>query len=170
MRCARVRRLAEEYGDGGLSAELRARIEEHIGGCARCARSVALARGIRETLASAPTMKAPSGFTERVMASVYREALGGARSGASEAVEARGESSRRAAARVYRRLGISFVLTAGILAVSLLVPRIAYPTLLGASGARIAQGSDMVVRGALTGADRAVRGALGEQGNGGNAR
>jgi hypothetical protein len=51
--------------------------------------------------------------------------------------------------------------------VSLLVPRIAYPTLLGRQGAVIDRESRSAVRGLLMEADSAVRGALGEPNTGG---
>ena len=103
------------------------------------------------------------------METVYREALAGPPRGMAATA---GAAGRPSPARAYRRLGISFMLTAGVLAVSLLVPRAAYPTLFGAqgSGVRLEEGGAAVVRVALDGADSAVRDILREQANGGNTR
>jgi anti-sigma factor RsiW len=174
MRCAQVERLVDVFVDGRLAGQQAAAIEEHASGCVRCAESIRLARGIREALHADPALKAPRGFSDRVMAGVYRQALQGLpRPEAAVAQGARGPrghaeaASRGAAAKVYRRLGLSFLLTAGVLAVSLLVPRIAYPTLLGRQGAVIDRESRSAVRGLLMEADSAVRGALGEPNTGG---
>ena len=106
---------------------------------------------------------APRGFSQRVMNAVYREALAGAPAGASQA-----QSSLRVS-RLYRRLALSFMLTGAVLAVSLLVPRGAYPTLIGpAAGTALGAAPTAAVQSALVGAADAVQGALGERLIGGN--
>ncbi|HTO22555.1 MAG TPA: hypothetical protein VMQ10_08715 [Spirochaetia bacterium] len=103
--------------------------------------------------ASAP-VRAPRGFSQRVMEAVYREALAGAPA-ARPAVRA---------ARLYRRLALSFMITAGVLTVSLLLPHGAYPTLIGAAaGKALGTGPSVAVQTALSGASDAVQGALGER-------
>jgi hypothetical protein len=102
-----------------------------------------------------------------VMDAVYREAL--VNRGVPVEKD-RPASVRRAPSRMYRRLGLSFLLTAGVLAASLLVPRVAYPVLVGRGDEGLSRGSSVVVRSALNGAETAVRGILREQGNGGNPR
>ncbi|HYW84419.1 MAG TPA: hypothetical protein VFB30_14255, partial [Spirochaetia bacterium] len=77
-------------------------------------------------------------------------------------------------------LGLSLVLTAGVLAASLFVPRAAYPGLLGSmstsdgfsreSGAAGHRGLGAAVQSALNEADSVVRGILREQANGGSVR
>ena len=64
----------------------------------------------------------------------------------------------------YRRLGLSFMLSAGLLAVSLLVPRASYPTIIGsrAASAELSASGPSIVKDVLAGAGRAVQGALGE--------
>jgi anti-sigma factor RsiW len=169
MMCSRAEKLVDGYIDGTLSRERAAAFQDHAAGCARCAERARLARVVSESLRYAPAGKAPPGFAVRVMDGVYRQALKGSPRPEPSA-GAHAPASRRAPAVVYRRLGLSFVLTAGVLAVSLLVPRVAYPSLLGAPGAGISHGSDSVVRGALTGAGDLVRGALGEKTSGGETR
>jgi len=111
--------------------------------------------------------RAPRGFTDRIMDVVYREALAGG-PGAAESVA----RPSRLPARVYRRLGLSFVLTAGVLAVSLFIPRTAYSTLVGTgiAGAAFSRESTVAVRSALDGADNAVRGILRERVKEGSGR
>ncbi len=72
-------------------------------------------------------------------------------------------------ARTYKRIGLSFVLTAAVLAASLLVPHGAYPMLLGGSGEpALGAGPSHTVQNVLLGAGRAVQGALGESHIGGD--
>jgi anti-sigma factor RsiW len=178
MRCAQVDRRVERFVDGALDAARALKVEAHLLSCARCNARVDAARGLLKGL-GAPMDRAPTGFAARVMDAVCREALaGGPRPSASESLEVR--QARLPAQRIYRRLGLSFVLTAGVLAASLLVPRAAYPGLLGTgsaaaglsreSGAVVPRGFGPVVQNALNGADSVVRGILREQANGGSVR
>jgi len=163
MRCAQVGPLVERYVDGALDEARASEVAAHAAGCGPCRARIAAAQAVRDALAAEPAIRAPRGFSARVMDAVYREALTGAPFGprAGEPIRAVG------AGRMYRRLGLSFLLTAGVLAASLLIPRVAYPS-LAESG--LSQGKGVVVRSALDGADTAVRGILREQGNGGNSR
>ena len=173
MRCAQVGALVERYVDGALDAALAARVSAHAATCPRCAARVQAAKGLRDVLAAAPPVRAPRGFAAQVMDAVYREALVGGRAGEARQAGAAREAPAaggRSPAPMYRRLGLSFLLTAGVLAASLLVPRVAYPSLAGKGEAGLSHGSSVVVQSALDGAETAVRGILREQGNGGNAR
>jgi hypothetical protein len=102
-------------------------------------------------------VRAPRGFTDRVMSVVYREALSPR---AAETV-----TTPPTVLRLYRRIALSFMLTAAVLAGSLLIPRGAYPTLIAPaeSGAALGTGTSAAVRGALAGAAMTVQGALGER-------
>jgi hypothetical protein len=126
----------------------------------------ALLEGARETV------RAPRGFAQKVMDAVYRESLAGrspaeAARGISLAAAAR--ASRPMVSRMYRRLGLSFMLTAAVLAASLLVPHGAYSTLIGGgSDTALGAGPSAAVQNVLVGARHAVQGALGEQQIGGN--
>jgi len=127
-------------------------------------RPLAVVRGddgwLQERLEQAAgPVRAPRGFSQRVMNAVYREALAGVPAGEPSAVPAPGRVSR-----LYRRLALSFMLTAAVLLVSLLVPQGAYPTLIGSSaGTALGAGPSTAVRSALVGAADAVQGALGER-------
>jgi anti-sigma factor RsiW len=166
MRCAQVDPYIEAFVDGSLDPRRASEIVAHVGSCAMCAARVRAAGRIVRSLGVEPRVRAPRGFTDRVMDVVYREALaGGAR---PQGVE----RPSRVPARGYRRLGLSFLLTAGVLAASLFIPRIAYPSLMAVSGAGagfVGEGTT-AVRGALDGADAAMRGMLGENVNGGSQR
>jgi hypothetical protein len=169
MRCARVDRLVELFVDGALETSLARRIETHARSCLRCAGRIQTARGVVEAF-TAPPERAPSDFTARVMDVVYREALAG---GPRPAVrQKRPAGSPGVPARMYRRLGLSLLLTAGVLTASLFVPRASYPGLLGVgfAAAGFSRESDAAVRGALNGADTAVRGILRERAQGGSVR
>jgi len=109
------------------------------------------------------TVRAPHGFASRVMDLVYKESLAGGR------LSTGGDDPRAwprlTVSRLYRRVGWSFMLTAAVLAVSLLIPHGAYPTLIRAAGAEAALGAgpSAAVQGALVGAGEAVQGALGQK-------
>jgi len=170
MKCAQVERRVERFVDGAVEAEQAGRIERHLQSCARCSARVDAARAVLKGL-DVPSEKAPAGFAARVMDAVYQEALRQSR----QTGAARPQSQR-----IYRRLGLSFVLTAGVLAVSLFVPHAAYNGLLGTgsaaagpppeSGTAAHRGLGAAVQSALGGADSVVRGILREQANGGNVR
>ena len=168
MRCAQVEKLVDALVDGRLAAPIAIAVQEHAAGCERCTRSISLAGGMRVAFREVPAVRAPAGFARKVMAGVYQQTLQGMPLSASGGPAA--EHAATSVARAYRRMGLSFLLTAGVLALSLLVPRIAYPAIVGRQGTQIAQGSASVVRGLLSGADHTVRGALGESGTGGDTR
>jgi len=111
---------------------------------------------VERVLSSEPSMRAPRGFAGRIMEAVYREALRGGQ------VAAQPGRMQRVPARIYRRLGLSFMLTAAVLTASVFIPRAAYPTLMGtgSAGAGISREGETIVRNALSGAGQAVRGAL----------
>jgi anti-sigma factor RsiW len=167
MRCAEVRSLMEAFVDGSLGEEQTARIEAHAAGCQMCAQEISLARRLSIALSAPNPLRAPKGFADRVMAGVYRQALRGGSLQVAAASEASAKR-RRAPARIYRRMGLSFVVTAAVLAASLLVPRVAYPSLFAARESGL--GGTAVVREAMHGADGVVQGILMEQRNGGSAQ
>jgi hypothetical protein len=122
------------------------------------------------------SVHAPQGFARKVMDAVYRESLAGrplaARPDHPARILRRGAhaSSGPILSRMYRRLGLSFVLTGAVLAVSLLIPHGAYTTLIrsGSVDAGLAAGPSAAVQEALIRAGYAVQGALGEHQIGGN--
>jgi anti-sigma factor RsiW len=155
MKCGRMDGLVEAYVDGRFPAPLTKAVETHLGSCARCRLRVETARLIAGSLSEAPAVRAPEGFADKVMNAVYRAALSGATGAAG--------APARIPTRSYRRMGLSFVLTAAILTVSLFIPAAAYPRLMGpASGA--------AVKNAIDGAGRVVRGALRSYNEGGTTR
>jgi anti-sigma factor RsiW len=163
MRCARVEPLIERFVDGGCDLDRARAIEAHALGCVRCTARIAAARRLAAALDRPPHVRAPHGFAEMVMTKVYREALGG-----HSAAEVR--APRRTVGKMYRRLGFSFMVSALVLSASLVIPRGAYPTLIGTRGHDAGVGGSAAVRSVLQGADRTVRGILGEQQMGGNGQ
>jgi hypothetical protein len=124
--------------------------------------------------ASRGAVRAPHGFARKVMDAVYRESLVGrtavpSASARTTLLSDAVRASRPMVGRMYRRLGLSFMLTAAVLAASLLVPHGAYTLLIGSgTDAALGPGPSAAVQNALVGAGHAVRGALGEQLIGGN--
>jgi anti-sigma factor RsiW len=164
MRCAHVLPLVERFADGELDPVMMRRVAEHAHSCPRCSAHISSARSMVAALAAAPKIFAPDGFLGLVMDGVYRQALA-----TPSAPAAAARSGASAASRFYRRLGLSLVLTAGVLAMSLLLPRAAYTALVGA-GVESSRGSSITVKGALDGAGSTVRGILGESPRGGEDR
>jgi anti-sigma factor RsiW len=161
MRCSQVERHIEAFVDGALAPDLASAVAAHAGSCRRCTARLQSAERLARALASTPLLRAPRGFTDQVMNAVYKEAL---RGGAARAAAPDPAASRQGApARMYRRLGLSFVVTAGVLAVTLLIPGLAYNTLVGAGDSSAGLGGAQIARDALNGADVVARGALGEQ-------
>jgi anti-sigma factor RsiW len=178
MRCAQIDRHLERFVDGELDIELTQQIEAHLRSCTRCIARVDAARALLKGL-GAPAERAPAGFASRVMAAVYREGLAeGPRLSRPESLKT--HPALLPAQRIYRRLGLSLVLTAGILGASLFIPRAAYTVLLGSGSAAgglsresavmVPRGFGAAVQSALNGADSVVRGILREQANGGSVR
>jgi hypothetical protein len=66
MNCERFERLLDANGPGDLPADVLA----HANACARCARALAAARSIDMLLVTSSAVKAPSGFTDRVLARI----------------------------------------------------------------------------------------------------
>lgn len=153
MRCAQVASLVERYIDGALSLKEAAAVDMHIGTCPSCAEQIATARRLVAVLGAEPMLKAPRDFADRVMEAVYRQQPSAER------------VPLRAPLPVYRRLGLSFVLTAIVLTASLLIPSVAYPSFFG--GQRTEVGAARTVKRAIASADSAVRGILGGQETGG---
>lgn len=167
MRCARVDSLLDRYVDGTLNRAAASAVSKHLESCPRCPGRLAVARRLAAALASGQEAAAPPGFARRVMDEVYRQALRGTPvSTADQGMErdAREREGRRAG--FYRRLGYTFMVSAGILAVSLLIPHASYLTLIRGQhpGLEPATGSS-VVQNVLVGAGRIVRGTLGEGGS-----
>ena len=169
MRCAIVGPLVERYIDGMLERDAARSLSEHAQSCARCRARIQAARSIRAALTAAAPISAPAGFFQHVMDGVYREARAAPRAAAAES-RARG-FGLSASSLFYRRLGVSLVLTAGVLGASLFLPAAAYTRLLQTgSGKDISWESSGVVRSALAGATSTVRGILGESPRGGDDR
>ena len=163
MRCAKVGLLIDRYVDGRLPPDLTEAVGAHERGCARCARRVAAARRLAGFLAAEHPLHAPAGFHERVMDAVYREALKGSPAERlPSAQRATAAGSLPARARTYRRLGLSFMLSAVVLTVSLVLPQGLYPSLIRPESvaAGLSRGAPSAVKDALDGAGRAVQGTL----------
>lgn len=169
MTCARVDELADRYVDGRLEPAVSAAVAGHEVRCARCARRIADARRLAGVLASPAALRAPSGFASRVMDSVYRAALAGIPDpGADQAAEQlrAEEAARGDRHRTYRRLGLSFLLSAAVCAAMLVVPQGLLPAAVRTGGvaAGFSRAGDSQIKGALDGAGRTVQAALGRGG------
>ena len=172
MRSAHVDEYIERYVDGSLPQAREGRVALHERSCARCRRRIGAARRVTAILSAEPTPRAPREFADRVMDAVYREALKGDAAGwlSFEEREARA-AGPLSPARIYRRLGLSFVLTAVVLSATVFIPRASYPTLVGTAGVSetVSRGGGAIVKNALNGAGLVVRDAL-HASNGGITR
>ena len=160
MRCGRAEKLIDRYVDGRLPEEMAREVALHESSCARCAARIGAARGLTGALAEEPILRAPNGFVDRVMDSVYREALTSARQAAGS------EERNSALHRIYRRLGLSVMLSAAVLTASLIVPRAFYPLPTEAVAAGFSRDRPSLVKDALGGAGRAVSETLRSIGGG----
>jgi len=70
MNCERFEQLLDAEGPAGLTAAAQA----HADTCPRCARALAAARSIEAMLEAPAGTRAPSGFTDRVLARIRTEA------------------------------------------------------------------------------------------------
>lgn len=120
MRCRQVDRLIEPYLDGRLTGARVSRLEEHLHRCPSCRARVGEAARVRQVLAEEVRPQAPHGFAARVMSQVYAE----------ESLR-RPARARQGRVPVYRRLGYSFMASAAVLGLSLFIPRLAYPSIIG---------------------------------------
>jgi len=163
MRCAQADPLFDRYVDGVLPAGNAASLEAHLADCAACRERLADARSIARALAADHRVKAPKGFAAAVMDEVFRarperqsvrEALGGR--------QARDAIPSRAAVptRIYRRLGLSIVLSAGVLGAVLVTQPRLMPGRRSGETAPFAREGSGVVRAILDGADQVVERAL----------
>ncbi|HUZ18626.1 MAG TPA: hypothetical protein VMV68_09565 [Spirochaetia bacterium] len=148
-------RLIEPYLDGRLSRLLQRQMARHIGGCSLCAGRLAEARRLSERALRAAVRTAPGTLAERVMNEVYREPIPGAP-----------PSTRRRRfdpGAAYRRVGLSFVITAIVLATSLFIPHGAYPSLVGVERLEqnLAAGQPSAVGRLFQSADQTLEGFVG---------
>jgi anti-sigma factor RsiW len=167
MRCGSVEPLVERFVDGDLDAATAREVETHARACRRCAARVAAARRLLAAFDAEPLARAPEGFTDAVMDAVYREALAprdATRAGAARSLPV---------LRMYRRVGLSFVVTGAVLAMSLLIPRFSYSVLLSEQGIGAGFGKEgaVIAQGTLENAGQAMRGLMGgKDGGGGTTR
>lgn len=113
--------LLAGYVDGTLSAEERAAVESHVAECARCSRETTLATGARSALRSLPEVPAPQDVATRSL---------------EEAIGARHSAVAGGTPRWYRVGGIAAAAAAGLLVLTLVLPRIGQGEGSGADPAR----------------------------------
>jgi anti-sigma factor RsiW len=152
LRCREVAALLGAYVEGRLPEARSREIDAHAAGCPRCEAAIAVERRVVAAVASEPPIHAPGSLAVKVMAAVYRASLGGEAPPVDPVI----------ISRAYRRIGLSFVLSAALVATALVVPGGLLPGLArpAALAAALEKGGGSVVRSALVGADALVRGAL----------
>jgi anti-sigma factor RsiW len=123
MRCERFRMLMERYMDKTLPPRPSERAAVHAARCPACRASLEDALRIRALLASAPEPSPPADLGARIMERVMLE-------WDRYPADVRGARSARGRPNGYRRLGLSLVVAAAVLGVSLLIPGIAYTEVL----------------------------------------
>jgi anti-sigma factor RsiW len=157
MRCAEAGPLVDRFVDRVLPAEHAALLEAHVAGCAACRARLEAARRLAGALSAERSadrrLKAPRGFAAAVMDEVFRQALWGPKPSAAP-------SRAAVPTRVYRRLGLSLVLSAGVLCAVLVTQPQLIPGLHAGHTAPFTRDGTGVVRAAIDGADQAVERAL----------
>ena len=121
MRCARVDRLIEVFIDGRLRPSLAIRVQRHLDWCSDCRLRAEEARRVVDAFTGVELHRAPERLASRVIEMVYRES----------SKETPQSAGRKVPAPAYRRLGYSFMAAAALLSVSLFIPKLAYPNLIG---------------------------------------
>jgi hypothetical protein len=100
--------LLAGYVDGTLSAQERAGVEAHVGGCARCSREIGLATSARSALRSLEEVPAPADI-----GSLAIQEASGSRAAAAEGTP-----------RWYRVGGLVAAVAAGLLVFTLVLPHV----------------------------------------------
>jgi hypothetical protein len=100
--------LLAGYVDGTLSAQERAAVEAHVGGCARCSREIGLATSARSALRSLEEVPAPADI-----GSLAIQEASGSRAAAAEGTP-----------RWYRVGGLVAAVAAGLLVFTLVLPHV----------------------------------------------
>lgn len=70
MKCSKAHKLLSPYVDGELEAGGRGELESHIKTCGECARRLGELLEMRNLFAGTEELRAPYGFTTRVMAHI----------------------------------------------------------------------------------------------------
>jgi anti-sigma factor RsiW len=113
MKCREASELMDRYIEDKLEEADKALLERHTAGCRQCRSELELLMRLRDERLR-QRIKAPGDFTDNIMALLYRLPPE-KRPGSGGVPEDRWRP-------VYRRLGYSLILTAGIIMFSLLVP------------------------------------------------
>lgn len=72
--CQKLREYLPEYAEGRLAGRARARVERHLGTCARCAHEVAYLRSMIGTVRAIPAESAPDDLVARVCQAIDEQA------------------------------------------------------------------------------------------------
>ncbi len=74
MKCRDIREMFSPYLDDELSQEERARVEEHVRACDKCAEELRALGSVVDMVRGMPPAPVPQGFRSRVMRAVEKEA------------------------------------------------------------------------------------------------
>lgn len=114
MKCSEASRLLDEYLFNRLDCDKVRLLEEHIGSCIRCRHDMLFRKSLASDCNDIWNFKAPAGTEDSVLNAVYR--LEADRKSIGKNIP------RKDAGLIYRRLGYSLVLSAGIILFSLFMP------------------------------------------------
>lgn len=154
MKCHEAVKLMDKYIEDTLDKYISSQFEEHIRTCKACKTELAITRSLHKERSIYNKIKAPEGFTGKVMASIYN-----LEPQKRPLPSGKNEEMWRS---VYRRLGFSLILTAGVLIFSLLIPTVNnYPSAISGntqSGSAVGESSGL--RGVFTDIDYGIRGVF----------
>lgn len=114
MKCSQADDLIDKYIEGRLSIESANKLEEHIKECDRCRRELYTRKSVYILMTNDRTIKAPDGFEKIVMSAI--EGID------SKVIWKQHAAGQEKYNRVYRRLGISMVISACIMLFSVSLP------------------------------------------------
>lgn len=158
MKCREASGLMQRYTENKLEAADRVLLENHTAGCKDCRDELQLIRRLQGEHLHQMQTKAPEGFTDNVMAALNRLP--------PERRPYRADAPDNRWKLVYRRLGYSLILTAGIIMFSLLVPVAGmHPEALSGKLQTSVESSESNYKGIFTNIDAGIMGIFKGLGN-----
>lgn len=153
MNCRKAAGLLHEYISNKLEDMDRLSLEQHLGACRNCRNELELTRRLEAEQYRQKAVKAPGNFTDNVMEALYRLP--------PEKRPLRVQDPADRWKLVYRRLGYSLILTAGIIMFSLFLPVAQiHPESISGKVQSSVESSGTTFKSIITGIDNGMMGVL----------
>lgn len=160
MKCNEAAKLMHKYLDGNRTPAEKEMLERHLTDCPECRKELALVRRLLLEGPGGEGVKAPESLTDRVMAAIYGlPPEGRPRRAGAQSPDDRWKP-------VYRRLGYSLILTAGIIMFSVVAPGAGlHPDAVSEAVRSGVENSGQGFRNTLTHIDNGIMGILKSRSN-----